>query len=67
MTHFMPHDKVMRKVTVCGIQDIWYGEVAFWGHLKSGRLVVVVEGSDFTFVSDPSHLEKVHAQPSQVP
>lgn len=64
MNHFMPRDKVLRHVDVCGVKDIWYGEVAFWGHLKNGRLVVVVEGNDFTFVSDPSHLEKIHVGPN---
>lgn len=62
MTHFIQGEYVMRRVTVCGEPDIWYGHVLFWGNSRNGRLLVVVEGVDFTFVSDPSHLEKVHGE-----
>lgn len=60
MTSFMKGEYVMRRVTVCGVPDIWYGHIAFWGNNKNGRLLIVVDGPEFTFVSDPSHLEKVH-------
>lgn len=61
--HFSKGDYVMRKVNVCGHEDIWYGHILFWGNSRNGRLLIVVEGSEFTFVSDPSHLEKVNGVP----
>lgn len=61
MTHFTQGDYVLRRVNVCGIPDIWYGHILFWGNSKNGRLLIVVEGPEFTFISDPSHLEKVNA------
>lgn len=60
MTHFSKGDYVMRRVNVCGHVDIWYGHILFWGNSRNGRLLIIVEGPEFTFVSDPSHLEKVH-------
>lgn len=66
MTHFSKGDYVMRKVNVCGNVDIWYGHVLFWGNSRNGRLLIVVEGPEFTFVSDPSHLEKVNVKISSV-
>lgn len=60
MTHFVKGEYVMRRVEVCGVPDIWYGHVLFWGNSRNGRLLIVVEGPEFTFISDPSHLEKVN-------
>lgn len=62
---FMQGDYVMRRVNVCGVEDIWYGNVLFWGNSRNGRLLIAVEGPDFIFISDPSHLEKVDGKVPQ--